>query len=160
MLVNATSVDVIPGILNTASDNRFVYNTVFDYNITSTANVILSFMPLLRFSQPTPRVINIVDPGAHLTLSTSATPPPSSKSIAYIGSKTAVNALTVEFANRHPKVRFYSANPGFHNNVTHTQQHCASVVVALAYMNEGGLDGYFWEVTGSGESSHLTKIPC
>ena len=77
-------------------------------------------------------------------------------------SKTALNALTVEYAKVEPSVRFYAASPGHcktaFNGYRGTKDPLdgARVVVELATAERGKYGNGFWELEGSDE---CTRVP-
>lgn len=166
------------------ADQRDAYNTIFNTNITSVANMSTAFLPLLTEGKGTsatdtavengnnsarnytPRIINISSSRGSLALSTTDAMPPTLV-IPYSVSKTALNALTVEFQKTYPDMLFYAANPG----------HCktefngfrgardplegANVVAELVNGRHEGRGGDhewgFWETKG--EEREAVKVP-
>ena len=138
----------------TPSNIASSYAATFATNVTGVALVTSAFLPLMKSSSPDPRVINISSARASLHLSTTGDLPPS-RCISYGVSKTALNALTVEYAKAEPRVRFYAASPGrcrtAFNGFRGPKDPLdgAKVVVELV-MAEGEKygSGTFWEMEG------------
>ena len=92
ILINNAGIALIP----TASDHsdlRRSYNALYNTNVTSVAMCVSVFLPLLYLS-PSPRIINISSARGSFGLA-DRTPP--TDSIAYNTSKTALNAVTLEY---------------------------------------------------------------
>ncbi|KAF6220892.1 hypothetical protein HO133_002572 [Letharia lupina] len=87
------------------------YAQTFSTNITGVALMMTTFLPLMKESSPDAQIINISSARASLHLSSTRNLPPSTV-ISYSVSKTALNALTVEYAKAEPTIAFYAAIPG------------------------------------------------
>lgn len=159
ILINNAGIAVIPKA--DLSDLRDSYNAVYDTNVTSVAMSMSVFLPLLWLS-PSPRTVNISS--ARGSFGLSANMPPT-VSIAYNTSKTALNALTVEYAKAkgNEDVQFHVASPG----------HCktafngfrgrkdpiegAKGVVELAFAEKGKYANGIWQMEG--EEKEATTVP-
>jgi NAD(P)-dependent dehydrogenase (short-subunit alcohol dehydrogenase family) len=130
---------------------------VFETNVFGMIAVTNALLPLLRRS-PAPRVVNISSAAGSLTIAADPDGPLASlpTSAAYSPSKTAVNALTVQYANelRKDGILVNAADPGFVdtdiNNHTGflTPAQAAAVVVGLATLGDDGPTGGFFSEGG------------
>jgi NAD(P)-dependent dehydrogenase (short-subunit alcohol dehydrogenase family) len=130
---------------------------VFETNVFGMITVTNEMLPLLRRS-PAPRVVNISSAAGSLTIAADPDGPLASlpTSAAYSPSKTAVNALTVQYANelRKDGILVNAADPGFVdteiNNHTGylTPAQGAAVVVGLATLGDDGPTGGFFNEGG------------
>ncbi|GGF10678.1 SDR family NAD(P)-dependent oxidoreductase [Subtercola lobariae] len=82
---------------------------VFDTNVFGAAAVLDAFTPLLEASE-TPVVVNVSSAVGSLTLN--ASPDTRWSMLAYPMSKAALNMLTIQYAQAHPRWRVNSATPG------------------------------------------------
>jgi NAD(P)-dependent dehydrogenase (short-subunit alcohol dehydrogenase family) len=131
---------------------------VFATNVFGVIAVTNAMLPLLRRS-PAPRIVNVSTAAASLTIASDPDGPlvglPTSA--AYTPSKTALNALTVQYANelRKDGVLVNAADPGFvdteiNNHSGHlTPAQGAAVVVRLATLGADGPTGGFFSEDGS-----------
>lgn len=84
-------------------------------------------------------------------------------SISYCVSKTALNALTIEYAKAEPDVVFHAVNPEFcktaFNGYKGTKDPLdgAAVVVELAVAEKGKYRNGFWQMEG--EEKEPTEVP-
>lgn len=128
---------------------------VFETNVFGVIAVTNAMLPLLRRS-PAPRVVNVSSHAASMTLLSDPEGPMSAllPSAAYSPSKSALNALTVQYANelRKDGVLVNAAAPGF--VATDSNDHTgfltvaqgAAVLVRLATLGaDGPTAGYFSE---------------
>ncbi|MFC7546272.1 SDR family oxidoreductase [Plantactinospora sp. GCM10030261] len=130
---------------------------VFATNVFGVIQVTNAVLPLLRRS-PAPRVVNVSSHAASLTLTSDPEGPFASlvPSAAYSPSKTALSALTVQYANelRKDGILVNAAAPGFcatdSNNHTGflTPAQGAAVVVRLATLGADGPTGGFFGEEG------------
>ncbi|GAA3199917.1 SDR family NAD(P)-dependent oxidoreductase [Nonomuraea roseoviolacea] len=130
---------------------------VFETNVFGVIAVINAMLPLLRRS-PEPRIVNVSSHAGSLALSSdpdgpfAALPP----SAAYTPSKTALNALTVQYANelRKEGILVNAAAPGYvdtdsNNHTGHlTPAQGAAVVVRLATLGADGPTAGFFSADG------------
>ncbi|MFF3505490.1 SDR family NAD(P)-dependent oxidoreductase [Streptomyces sp. NPDC003247] len=128
---------------------------VFDTNVLGVIAVTNAMLPLLRRS-PAPRVVNVSSHAASLTLTSDPDGPFAAllPSAAYAPSKTALTALTVQYAKelRKDGILVNAVAPGFvatdSNNHTGflTAAQGATVVVRLATLGaDGPTAGFFGE---------------
>ncbi|OLT35211.1 dehydrogenase [Actinomadura sp. CNU-125] len=129
--------------------------TVFETNVFGVIAVTNAMLPLLRRS-PAPRVVNVSSHAASLTLTSDPDGPVAAlmPSAAYTPSKSALSALTVQYANelRKDGILVNAAAPGFvdtdsNNHTGHlTPAQGAAVVVRLATLGaDGPTAGFFSE---------------
>lgn len=107
----------------------------------------------MKESSPDAQIINISSARASLRLSSTRNLPPSTV-ISYSVSKTAVNALTVEYANSEPTIAFYAAIPGHCKTAFNGFKgkkdplYGARVVVELVLAEKGKYENGFWQMEG------------
>lgn len=164
VLVNNAGIAVIPTAAD-KSDLRSTYNKVYDTNVSSVAVMMSLFLPLLRQSiDPAGGLmINMSSARGSLTLGTTKGFPPT-VSIAYSISKTALNALTLEYAKTEDSeskksgfegnraVRFMVVSPGHckteFNGYRGTRDPLDGAKVLVELVNERDVDKYgglgFW----------------
>jgi NAD(P)-dependent dehydrogenase (short-subunit alcohol dehydrogenase family) len=131
---------------------------VFETNVFGVIAVTNVMLPLLRQS-PAPRIVNVSSHGASLTLTSDPDGPFATllPSAAYLPSKTALTALTVQYANelRKDGILVNAVAPGYvdtdSNNHTGflTVAQGAAVVVRLATLGAGGPTAGFFGEEGS-----------
>jgi NAD(P)-dependent dehydrogenase (short-subunit alcohol dehydrogenase family) len=131
---------------------------VFETNVFGVVTVTNAMLPLLRRS-PAPRIVNVSSHAGSLTMTSDPDGPMASllPSAAYSPSKTALNALTVQYANELRKEGFLvnAVAPGFvdtdSNNHTGflTVAQGAAVVVRLAMLGADGPTAGFFAEEGS-----------
>ena len=109
ILVNNAGIAIAEGPDDSNLSQR--YAETFSTNVTGVALMVPAFLPLMKETSQDPRVVNISSARASLSLSASGGLPPS-RVISYSVSKTALNALTIEYAKAEPGVRFYAASTG------------------------------------------------
>ena len=138
------------------------YAEIFNTNVAGVALMMSTFLPLMKETSHDPRVINISSARASLGLSTSGGLPPS-RVIAYSVSKTALNALTVEYAKAEPGVMFYAVSPGHcrtaFNGYRGTKHPLdgAKVVVELALADKHKYENGFWQLEG--DAKEASQVP-
>lgn len=131
--------------------------TVFETNVFGVIAVTNAMLPLLLRS-PAPRIVNVSSSAGSLTIASDPDGPMAGlpTSAAYTPSKTALNALTVQYANelRKTGILVNSADPGFvdtdinnHTGYLTTAQG-AAVVVRLATLGTDGPTGGFFSEGG------------
>ncbi|EHN80357.1 short chain oxidoreductase, partial [Streptomyces coelicoflavus ZG0656] len=128
--------------------------TVFETNVFGLVRVIHAFLPLLRRSGA-PVVVNVSSGLASLTgLGSPGSPGYGYPGLAYPASKTAVNALTVQYAKAFPGMRINAVEPGFTatdlngNTGTQTVAEGAEVIVRAARLGPDGPTGGFFDAAG------------
>jgi NAD(P)-dependent dehydrogenase (short-subunit alcohol dehydrogenase family) len=128
---------------------------VFETNVFGVIAVTNAMLPLLRRS-PAPRIVNVSSAAGSLTIASDPDGPLAGllASAAYSPSKTALNALTVQYANelRKDGILVNAADPGFvdtdlNNHAGYlTPAQGAAVVVRLATLGaDGPTAGFFSE---------------
>ncbi|MGW2130205.1 SDR family NAD(P)-dependent oxidoreductase [Streptomyces coelicoflavus] len=128
--------------------------TVFETNVFGPVRVMHAFLPLLRRSAA-PVVVNVSSGLASLTgLGSPGSPGYGYPGLAYPASKTAVNALTVQYAKAFPGMRINAVEPGFTatdlngNTGTQTVAVGAEVIVRTARLGPDGPTGGFFDAAG------------
>ncbi|GAA2215789.1 SDR family oxidoreductase [Nonomuraea monospora] len=146
------AVDQIPSTVNLD-----MVRTVFETNVFGVIALTNALLPLLRRS-PSPRIVNVSSGGGSLTIAANPDGPLTDlpASAAYSPSKTALNALTVQYANelRKDGILVNAAAPGYvatdinnHSGfLTPTQG--ATVLVHLATLDGNGPTGGFFSAEG------------
>ena len=130
---------------------------VFETNVFGVIAVTNAMLPLLRRS-PAPRIVNVSSAAGSLTIASDPDGPLAGlpTSAAYSPSKTALNALTMQYANelRKTGILVNAADPGFvdtdindHTGYLTTAQG-AAVVVRLATLGADGPSGGFFSEGG------------
>ncbi|WP_049557434.1 SDR family oxidoreductase [Nonomuraea sp. SBT364] len=129
---------------------------VFDTNVLGVITVTNAVLPLLRRS-PAARIVNLSSHAASLAMTAEVDGPMSGlTSAAYSPSKTALNALTLQYANelRKENILVNAAAPGYvdtdingHSGFL-TPAQGAAVVVRLATLGEDGPTGGFFSEDG------------
>lgn len=116
---------------------------VFNVNVFGPVRVTHAFLPLLRAADD-PRVVMVSSGAGSLTIMTDPERPESSVAhLMYPVSKTALNMLTVQYANGIPDVRFNLADPGFtatdlnHHQGTQTVTEGTDAIVEFATTSPG-----------------------
>ena len=138
------------------------YAQTFNTNITGVALMMTTFLPLMKESSADARVINLSSARASLHLSSSGDLPPS-RVISYSVSKTALNALTVEYAKAEPTVAFYAASPGHCKTAfngfrgTKDPSDGAKVIVELALAEKGKYENGFWQLES--DEKEASRVP-
>jgi NAD(P)-dependent dehydrogenase (short-subunit alcohol dehydrogenase family) len=128
---------------------------VFETNVFGVIAVTNAMLPLLRRS-PAPRIVNVSSHAASLTITSDPDGPFTTllPSAAYTPSKTALTALTVQYANelRKDGILINAAAPGYvdtdaNNHTGHlTPAQGAAVLVRLATLDaDGPTAGFFSE---------------
>lgn len=133
-----------------------VLRRTYETNFFGVFAVTKAMLPLLRKSQQG-RIVNISSGLGSLTQNSDPNYEfASAKMLAYHSSKTAVNAMTVQFAHelKDTPIKVNSADPGYvatdinNNNGTRTVQQGASTPVRLATLPADGPTGSFFDDNG------------
>ena len=130
---------------------------VFETNVFGVIAVTNAMLPLLRRS-PAPRVVNVSSGGGSLTIASDPDSPLATlpASAAYLPSKTALNSMTVQYANelRKDGILVNAADPGYvdtginnHSGFLTVAQG-AAVLVRLATLGVDGPTGGFFSEDG------------
>lgn len=163
VLVNNAGIGINPKE-DDLSDFRDVWARTYDVNVVSVAVATTLFLPLLRKSGGG-LVINVSSARASMTRSATGQLPPTA-SMAYSISKTALNALTLEFSKdpRNENVSFQLVSPGHCRTQLNNYRGLrdplegADVVAELVLAKEGSIkNAGFWETVGA--SRELVEIP-
>jgi NAD(P)-dependent dehydrogenase (short-subunit alcohol dehydrogenase family) len=130
---------------------------VFETNVFGVIAVTNAMLPLLRRS-PAPRIVNVSSAVGSLTITSNPDGPLAGlpTSAAYAPSKTALNALTVQYANelRKDGILVNAADPGFvdtdinNHSGYFTPAQGAAIVVRLATLGADGPTGGFFSQDG------------
>jgi NAD(P)-dependent dehydrogenase (short-subunit alcohol dehydrogenase family) len=158
ILVNNAGIMVdAPALATTVAHLR----TTFETNVFGMVTVTNAMLPLLRVAN-TPRIVNISSTTASMTLTNQPGSAfgDSDRIMAYAPSKTAVNMLTVQYAQafsrdpRYAHIKVNAATPGHvaternQPDGPRTAQQGAQVVVWLATLGEDGPTGGFFNDAG------------
>jgi NAD(P)-dependent dehydrogenase (short-subunit alcohol dehydrogenase family) len=151
VLINSAGLALIPSAPD-CSDYRSAFSAVYDTNVISVALTTQLFLPLLRRS-PRGQVINVSSARGSLTLSSSPSTPPT-VSMPYSISKTALNALTLEFDKlaENKDVEFQCIAPGHCKTAfngfrgSRDPLDGAKVVVELVTAEKDGFPSGFWQM--------------
>jgi NAD(P)-dependent dehydrogenase (short-subunit alcohol dehydrogenase family) len=136
-----------------------VLRKTFDTNVFGVIAVTQAVLPLLRKSASA-RIVNLSSGLGSLALTTNLEHEYSKYLLlAYNTSKTALNQITVQFANelRGEGIKVNAADPGYvatdlnDHNGTRTVQQGATVAVRLATLDSNGPTGGFFDEDGSVE---------
>ncbi|MFI7680037.1 SDR family oxidoreductase [Actinophytocola sp. NPDC049390] len=123
---------------------------VFETNVFGVVTVTEAFLPLLRRSAR-PRVVNMSSMVGSLANMLAGDTP---NSLAYVPSKTALNAVTVSYARAEPSMRINAACPGYcatdlNGHRGHrTAAQGATAAVTLATLDDDGPTGGFYDEDG------------
>jgi len=127
-----------------------VIREVFDTNVFGVVALTDAVLPLLRRSAR-PRIVNMSSSVGSLTgMFADETP----ISLAYVPSKSALNAVTVQYAKAEPTIRINAACPGYcatdlngHRGYR-TAAQGANIAVTLATLGDDGPTGGFYDDNG------------
>ncbi|MFD4259549.1 SDR family NAD(P)-dependent oxidoreductase [Streptomyces sp. NPDC058534] len=143
--------NAVTGADGTTAD---LMRTVFETNVFGMVRVTHAFLPLLRRSAA-PVVVNVSSGLASLTgLGAPETPAYGYPGLAYPASKTAVNALTVQYAKAFPGMRVNAVEPGFTktdlngNTGTQTVAEGTGIIVRMAGLGPDGPTGGYFDAAG------------
>src|SRR5216684_1286768 len=157
VLVNNAGISLRDGRVPPSELAVEVFRATYETNVFGVFAVTKAMLPLLRRSDAG-RIVNMSSPMGSLTLNSDphsfyAQMPPF---LAYNSSKTAVNAITVFFANelRQTNIKVNSVSPGYvatdlndHNGFL-TPQQGATLPVTFATLPADGPTGGFFEADG------------
>lgn len=154
VLVNNAAVSLEKGVPPSLSDLGLMRQT-YETNVFGVVAVTQAMLPLLRASKAG-RIVNMSTGLASLSLSSGREAPFSfSRLLAYNTSKTAVNAVTVQFANEllDTPIKVNAANPGLcatdlSNSNGRPPSEGAAVAIGLALLDEGGPTGGLYGDSG------------
>ncbi|GAB3148040.1 SDR family oxidoreductase [Amycolatopsis stemonae] len=142
------ALDQVPSTVDLA-----MVRAVFETNVFGVIAVTNALLPLLRRA-PAPRIVNVSSGAGSLTIASDPGGPLAAlpASAAYSPSKSAVNALTVQYANelRKDGILVNAADPGYvdtdinnHTGFLTTAQGAAAVVRLATLGAEGPTGGFF-----------------
>ncbi|MFC4855519.1 SDR family oxidoreductase [Actinophytocola glycyrrhizae] len=127
-----------------------VIRDVFETNVFGVITVTEAFLPLLRKSAHA-RIVNVSSMvGSLASMLANDTP----NSLAYVPSKTALNAVTLSYAKAEPDIRINAACPGYcatdlnNHSGYRTAAQGANAAVTLATLDDGGPTGGFYDEDG------------
>ncbi|HTF33213.1 MAG TPA: SDR family oxidoreductase [Myxococcota bacterium] len=150
ILVNNAGVAIDDGPPSRVSGD--VLRRTYDTNVFGLVRVTQAFLPLLRRSDAG-RIVNLSSSLGSLTLNRDPSWPFASvKYLAYNSSKTAVNAITIQFAYelRETPIKVNAADPGYvatdmnqHQGVRSVEQGAATPVRLATLPPDGPTGGYF-----------------
>lgn len=154
VLVNNAAVSLEKGVPPSLSDLGLMRQT-YETNVFGVVAVTQAMLPLLRASKAG-RIVNMSTGLASLSLSSGREAPFSfSRLLAYNTSKTAVNAVTVQFANEllDTPIKVNAANPGLcatdlSNSNGRPPSEGAAVAIGLALLDEDGPTGGLYGDSG------------
>jgi NAD(P)-dependent dehydrogenase (short-subunit alcohol dehydrogenase family) len=149
VLVN--NAGITGGIMNSPGEaNVGVIREVFETNLFGAITVTEAFLPHLRRSAHG-RIVNVSSVTGSLTNMLTADSP---NSLAYVPSKTALNAVTVSYARAEPAIKVNAACPGYcatdlNGHRGHrTAAQGANSAVTLATLDDDGPTGGFHDEDG------------
>ncbi len=127
----------------------------FETNVFGMVRVLHAFLPLLQRSAAAV-VVNVSSGLASLTrASIEGTAAHAYPGIAYPASKTAVNAITLRYANAFPTMRINAVEPGFTSTDlnagtgTQTVEQGAEIIVRMARIDKDGPTGGYFDAEGT-----------
>lgn len=142
------------GIVAAAETTADHMRTIFETNVFGLVRVTHAFLPLLRES-PAPVIVNVSSGLASLTgLSDPDSHIHFYPGVGYPASKTAVNAITIQYAKAFPGMRVNAVEPGYTktdlNGRTGTQsvEEGAQIIVRMARIGPDGPTGTFVSADG------------
>jgi len=147
ILVNNAAISIEHGVPPSAADLALLRQT-YDTNVFGLVAVMQAMLPLVR-AAPAGRIVNLSTGLASLALTSGRDAPYSfSRLLAYNSSKTAVNGITVAFANEllDTPIKVNAANPGLcdtdlGNRHGRPPSEGAAVAIGLALLGEDGPTG-------------------
>ncbi|MET7491743.1 SDR family NAD(P)-dependent oxidoreductase [Streptomyces sp900116325] len=142
-------------VIGAADVTADIMRNTFETNVFGTVRVLHAFLPLLERSKA-PIVVNVSSGLASLTRLTAAgTPSYGYPGVAYPASKTAVNAITVQYAKAFPNIRINAVEPGFTktdlngNTGVQSVEQGAEIIVRMAQVGPDGPTGGFFDAEGT-----------
>lgn len=131
---------------------------IFEVNVFGVIRAIQTMLPLLK-EAPSPRIVNVSSTVGSLAYQTDAKNPHPIRSVSYLPSKTALNSVTVQFANFlgdiDKKFKVNAVCPGYVatdlNNFsgTRTVEQGARSAVRMALIDDNGPTGSFTDEEGT-----------
>ncbi|MFJ4191071.1 SDR family NAD(P)-dependent oxidoreductase [Kitasatospora sp. NPDC089509] len=151
VLVNNAGIEVRSpqgAVIGAAELTADVLREVFETNVFGLVRVTHAFLPMLQRSAA-PVVVNVSSGLASLARGGQGYP-----GAAYPASKTAVNMLTVQFANAFPAMRINAVEPGYTatdingHAGTQTVEQGAEIIVRMARLGPDGPTGGYFDAAG------------
>jgi len=131
-----------------------IMQTLYDTNVFGVVRMMHAFLPLLEKS-PAPVVVNVSSGLGSMVLATDPDAIESSvPALAYGSSKSAVNMLTVRYAQAYPAMRINSVDPGYTatdlnaHQGTQTVEQGAEIIVRMALLEPAGPTGTYAAASG------------
>jgi len=129
---------------------------IFEVNVFGVIALTQALLPLLR-EAPSGRIVNVSSSVGSLALMTDAKNPHPIRSVSYIPSKTALNAVTVNFASElaGTRIKVNAVCPGFVATDlnafagTRTVEQGARAAVRMALLDDAGPTGTFSDEEGT-----------
>jgi NAD(P)-dependent dehydrogenase (short-subunit alcohol dehydrogenase family) len=154
VLINNSAIYIDNGISPSRIELSVLKQT-YETNFFGVFAVTKAMLPLLKKSTEGGRIVNVSSGQGSLARNSSSNST-SLLQLAYNSSKTAVNALTIQFARefKNSPLKINSAAPGFTatdmngGKGTRTVRQAAVIIVRLATLDESGPTGGFFEDTG------------
>ncbi|MFF0291588.1 SDR family NAD(P)-dependent oxidoreductase [Streptomyces sp. NPDC005262] len=142
-------------VIGAAGVTADMMRNTFETNVFGTVRVLHAFLPLLERSEA-PVVVNVSSGLASLTrLTATGTPSYAYPGVAYPASKTAVNAITVQYAKAFPAMRINAVEPGFTktdlngNTGVQSVEQGAEIIVRMAQVGPDDPTGGFFDAEGT-----------
>jgi NAD(P)-dependent dehydrogenase (short-subunit alcohol dehydrogenase family) len=128
--------------------------TTFETNVFGLVRVTHAFLPLLQ-KAAAPVIVNLSSGLASLTdLSNPESYTHFYPGLSYPASKTAINAITIQYAKAFPGIRINAVDPGYTNTDlngrtgTQTVEEGAAIIAAMAQIGPDGPTGTFVSARG------------
>jgi NAD(P)-dependent dehydrogenase (short-subunit alcohol dehydrogenase family) len=132
-----------------------VMRKTFETNVFGTVRVLHAFLPLLQRSAA-PVVVNVSSGTASLARATTPGDPAHAyRGVAYPASKSAVNMITVKYANAFSNMRINAVEPGYtatdlnDNAGAQTIEEGAEIIVRMAQVGPNGPTGGYFATEGT-----------
>jgi NAD(P)-dependent dehydrogenase (short-subunit alcohol dehydrogenase family) len=143
------------GVTGAADVTADLMRRTFETNVFGMVRVLHTFLPLLQRSAAAV-VVNVSSGLASLTrASAQGARQHSYPGVAYPASKTAVNMITVKYANAFPEMRINAVEPGFTatdlngNTGFRTVEQGAEIIVRMAQIGPDGPTGGLFDTEGT-----------
>jgi NAD(P)-dependent dehydrogenase (short-subunit alcohol dehydrogenase family) len=137
-----------------ADETADLVRATFETNVFGLVRVTRAFLPLLQKSAA-PVIVNLSSGlGSLAGLSNPDSYPHFYPGLSYPASKTAINAITIQYAKAFPGIRINAVDPGYTNTDlngrtgTQTVEEGAAIIVAMAQLAPDGPTGTFVSARG------------